>query len=374
MTTRPPPIDRLSWAVAVGSLCFVPLGIFALLVLPGDVALMQVLPVAGAIQVLLSWGVGLRLLVQAWRLPKGARSSRLFFGIGLCVAGLAGVAALGGLLVFVMALAAGGGAWGRPLRVAGQQTHPGLRVGSDWTRGAQPSAEGIDLPTRRALEALWLHDAQKEQASVPAFSRVAWLLAAVGAPADLLRGAHQAALEEVDHAERCFALAAGYGGRSHTVDEMPELLRGGMDLNGDALVLLAVESLNDGCLLEDFNADVAGACAEACEEPVTRQVLEQIAREERSHAELSWAILAWCGAAGGARVQQAVAAALEQQARLARPTAVSALLAPLVAAADAQMLRKHGRIPDAEWAVWWDFRLQATRERARALWPHAQAA
>ncbi len=40
--------------------------------------------------------------------------------------------------------------------------------------------------------------------------------------------------------------------------------------------MLAVESLEDGCLLEDFNADVAAACAAVCEEPVTRAVLAQM--------------------------------------------------------------------------------------------------
>ena len=46
---------------------------------------------------------------------------------------------------------------------------------------------------------------------------------------------------------------------------MPDLLRGGLDMRGDPLVHLAVESLEDGCLLEDFNADVAAACEAACE-------------------------------------------------------------------------------------------------------------
>jgi hypothetical protein len=99
-----------------------------------------------------------------------------------------------------------GGAWGRPLRVRGRILHPKLREGSDWTRGAHPDAAGLDEATRAALEALWLHDAQKEHASVPAFARISWLLAAVGAPAELIEGAHRTALEEIDHARRCFAL------------------------------------------------------------------------------------------------------------------------------------------------------------------------
>ena len=98
------------------------------------------------------------------------------------------VAWLAGMLAFGMG-SAGGGAWGRPLRLRGQQRHPELRLGASWTRGAKPSTQGLDAATCAALEALWLHDAQKEHASVPAFARIAWLLSAVGAPPELMRGA-----------------------------------------------------------------------------------------------------------------------------------------------------------------------------------------
>ena len=117
---------------------------------------------------------------------------------------LASVGAVGGwivgVLLTVLANMGGGmsgGAWGRPLRIRGRQRHPQLREGSDWTRGARPNAEGLDPDTRAALDALWLHDAQKEHASVPAFSRISWMLAAVGAPAELLEWSHRAALEEI---------------------------------------------------------------------------------------------------------------------------------------------------------------------------------
>jgi len=56
---------------------------------------------------------------------------------------------------------------------------------------------------------------------------------------------------------------------------MPELLRGAFDPEGDALVVLATESLADGCQLEDFNADIAAECAAACAEPATRAVLDK---------------------------------------------------------------------------------------------------
>lgn len=260
-----------------------------------------------------------------------------------------------------------GGAWGRPLRVRGRQLHPELARGSDWTRGARPEPVGLDADTRRALEALWLHDAQKEHASVPAFARIAWMLSAVGAPPELLRWAQRAALEEIDHTERCFALAAGYGGRSHTVEPLPELLLEGTGAITDALGVLVMESVKDGCQLEDFNADIAALCAQVCEEPVTRAVLEQIAREERNHAEFSWALVAWVLERDEGRARAAITCALAELEEYPRPTAVSHDKQELVARADGAVLRTHGRLRDDEWAVTWQQRLEATRRRASTM-------
>lgn len=283
----------------------------------------------------------------------------------------AGVGWLGG--VVSQALGSMGGAWGRPLRVRGRQLHPELCEGADWTRGARPSPEGLDGPTRRALEALWLHDAQKEHASVPAFARLSWLLATVGAPVELAEWCHRAALEEIEHTRLCFALAAGYGGTSHSVEPMPDLLLGGLDGVKDPRLTLAAESITDGCLLEDYNADVAAECARACEEPATRAVLEQIAREERSHADFSWALVRWLLERHPAAVRPAVEAELSRLEAVRRPTAVSSEKASLVALADAAALRRHGRLPDTEWARLWARRLEETKRRVRALLGEAQA-
>lgn len=260
-----------------------------------------------------------------------------------------------------------GGAWGRPLRIRGRQLHPELREGSDWTRGLQPDPAGLDEATRHALETLWLHDAQKEHASVPAFSRIAWLLAAVGAPAELMEWAHRAALEEIEHTRLCFALAAGYAGRSHTVEPMRDLLLGGLDENANPLLTLAVESLSDGCQLEDFNADVAAACAAVCQEPVTKAVLEQIAVEERSHADFSWSLLTWLLERNYDTVQPAIEKALAELNNYPRPTAVSWKKRHLVAKANPEQMLKHGRLPDERWGELWDVRLVETQRRVQIL-------
>ena len=105
---------------------------------------------------------------------------------------------------------------------------------------------------------------------------------------------------------------------------------------------------------------------------MTRDVLERIAREERSHAELSWRVVAFCGERGGERVRRAVAAVA--LGRVARPTAASTEKAALVAAADGAALRRHGRLGDDQWAALWTPRLAATAVRVRALLEQRAAA
>lgn len=346
---------------------------FALLTLTnGDAQAAMLMAFLGiaVVQTLLGIATFVAAVVYALRMRSDGQSmaSALAMAALGTLGSLGGVAGgVAGLGVFVLANGLTGGAWGRPLRIRGRVRHPELRRGSDWTEGDTPDVTGLDPATREALEALWLHDAQKEHASVPAFARVAWTLIAVGAPAELVSRTFTAAQEEIAHTRLCFALAAGYGGRSHSVESMPELLVHGLEVKGDAFVHLALESLDDGCLLEDYNADVAAACRDACEEPVTGAVLACIAREERDHAELSWAILAFCLERGGEPVRRALARAVDRLRQIPRPSAVSAEKLALVGRADARALRAHGRLPDSEWAAIYATRLGATERRLEAL-------
>lgn len=148
---------------------------------------------------------------------------------------------------------------------------------------------------------------------------------------------------------------------------MPELLSGGLGLTGSPIHTLTVESLTDGCQLEDFNADVAAACAQVCEEPATKRVLEQIAREERSHAEFSWAVVEWLLQRDPAAAGKALDAALAALQSYPRPTAVSGDKRALVAKADIAALRRNGRLQDAEWAEIWQSRLVKTHSRVGNL-------
>jgi hypothetical protein len=300
-------------------------------------------------------------------------------GLGACIQSLfkrrwflalVNAAAAGGVLFSLPSMmdsVFSGAGWGRPLRIRGRLVHPKLTQGADWASREQPDTSGLGRTDAKALEVLWLHDAQKEHASVPAFSRLSWQLIGVGAPPDLVIAVHQAALEEIDHARKCFALAGAFGGRMSTALPMPELLVSPLGIRGNAYVHLAQESLSDGCVLEDFNAAVAAACAAACMEPVTRSVLEQIAREEASHAEISWRIIEFCLDRAPHEVLNRMRESLGSLDKIARPTAVSTVHQSVVAAADPRVLRRFGRLPDDEWELIWRARLRLANQRLSGM-------
>ena len=159
---------------------------------------------------------------------------------------------------------------GRPLRAGGRRSR-----GGSWARGPSPAA-----PVDRAK---WLADARAEHASVPAFARLAYQLWAHGAPPELIARCHEAALEEIEHARRCFAVA---GEERAEALELPALEPG-------SLTQLAVESLNDGVYGEGRAAARAEAAAAVEADPVLRELYVLIARDERRHAELAADVVRW---------------------------------------------------------------------------------
>lgn len=201
---------------------------------------------------------------------------------------------------------------GRPLRLRRRPLAP------DVGRGEAPrhpdAARLARAPRRDELAALWLHAARMEHASVPAFAELASLLAAAGAPLDLVAAAHAAALDEVRHTEVSYALANAYGPGGAVPGALPRLLgrRVGSRLRGRAGALrrLAVEALRDGCVGEGYAAALAAAGAATAADPALREAFGGIARDEAAHAELSWRVLGWSLDAGGTPVAAAVARAL----------------------------------------------------------------
>jgi hypothetical protein len=181
---------------------------------------------------------------------------------------------------------------GRPLLAAdGHAIVAGVRVGTAWIT-TRTGAARVDLerPERENVAAYWLGAARLEHASIGSFARFTLELLQLGAPAELLRGAQQAALDEVRHAELCFGLATRMCGEpvgptALNLDEATSVSASRADF--------AEAVAREGCVGETLAALDAAARLVGTTDPDVRAALEAIAEDESRHAALAWRTLRW---------------------------------------------------------------------------------
>lgn len=205
-------------------------------------------------------------------------------------------------------------------------------AGNAWQANApMPDTSRMPGAAREILAVFWAENARAEHASVPAFSRLSLTLISLGAPAQLVEAAHRAALQEIDHARRTFALAAGYGDRAIAPGPLPELA-GAPAVTAATLEELASESLVDGCFLEGVAAAVAADAVSRVQDESVLEVMRVIARDEHEHAELAWSVVRWCCAVGGPGLARHVRALAERLPEVADPRDAPAALHGVLAA------------------------------------------
>lgn len=124
-----------------------------------------------------------------------------------------------------------------------------------------------------------------EAASVAAFEDLEQELRALGAPDELVTWAARAAREEQRHAIYCRALTRHLGGEA----AVPCIERG---LKRTPLEI-ALENAREGLTREAFGALIAEHQAQKAEHPGVRRIMQDIARDELSHAEFSVALHAY---------------------------------------------------------------------------------
>lgn len=216
--------------------------------------------------------------------PRTGRMVALAVGVPLGVGGTFGLVYLFSLM-FV--------ACGRPLRVRGRRVITPVCKGTEW--GEALPIQPVPDEVRKTLVDIWTQEAQAEHAAVAAFSKLSLELLALGAPPDLVTRANRAAIQEVEHARLCFALASAYRGEPLAPAPLPEALE------GDTVCLerLARESLLDGCIREGIAAVIARLGAERAIDPEVVRVMRVQAKEESLHAALGWSIVEWCLEQGG---------------------------------------------------------------------------
>lgn len=187
---------------------------------------------------------------------------------------------------------------GRPYWDGGAQQRAPLHF-------AATSAEGPSASNRERAAA-WALAGSAEHASIAAFARLSLQLMSLGAPNALLRDVHQAALEEVKHAEQCWELARRFGGTEVRPGPFPFQTSPSTNVS---LAELAAAAVREGCLAETLGAHVLGVAAELAPEAAVRAALLSMAEEEARHAVLSFRIVAWALRTGGATVRASIRAA-----------------------------------------------------------------
>jgi len=230
---------------------------------------------------------------------------------------------------------------GRPFSVGAEARRAPVVPRRDWTALDAGSPFELDDELREALARDWQRDAVLEHASIASFARLTLELMALGAPPDLVEAAQQASIDEIAHTKLCFWLASRYsnGPLGPGVLEIDGAL-----LPNPDLARLAAETVREGCVGETIGALLAAEQLRAAVDPDVRQVLARIAADEARHAELSWKIVNWAVALGGARVLHAVAEAFELATTAYSPPNSDDVDSASIDPQDAADWRAHGRL------------------------------
>lgn len=174
---------------------------------------------------------------------------------------------------------------------------------TEWSVGRPLRSEGVAvLPAYDASGPItatareWLDQAKEEHAAAAAFIKLAAELAALGAPAELVRRSLASAAEEVAHAQLCLDRACALSKVQVTLHPLRTTSRESLP-RGVLLSLLRAEALVDGVLNEGLAAFDAADRAATSGDAVGAAIHRRIAREELGHAVLAATIARWCGRA-----------------------------------------------------------------------------
>lgn len=231
---------------------------------------------------------------------------------------------------------------GRPARIDGTAVYAPVAPGRAWSSAdLAPALAALPAETRARLAAVWTEVARMEHASIASFANLALRLMAAGAPPELIAATHRAALDEIEHARIAFGLASAYAGEPIGPGAFADAAR--MSPEG-GIGALAVETFLDGCIGETVAAAEAGWAAARAADPAIAGALRTMAEDETRHAELAWAIVAWCVRSSGpalvARLERTLSTAQGTVDEVADPAASELWVHGVVPPHDLAQLRR----------------------------------
>lgn len=178
---------------------------------------------------------------------------------------------------------------GRPLVIEGETRSAPYMPRVDWQASLVFDIDSLDENVRHAATNHYLEMAAMEHASVASFARFSLQLMALGAPAELLRDAHSAALDEIEHARTSYALATMFGRTNVGPDKLSAAVAP-IDIAVDVFVKALVL---EGCVGETLGAAEGRAAARNVMHSEMARMLSVIAEDEERHATLAWRTLKW---------------------------------------------------------------------------------
>jgi len=185
---------------------------------------------------------------------------------------------------------------GRPFLVDGVARVAPLTASGEWmAEGFAPQVSQLNPADREIVAGHYLRAGRMEHASIAAFARLALELLALGAPAPLLVGAHEAMADETEHARMTFALAGAY--LCTSVGPGPLSIDGALGACTPERFFATL--VREGCIGETLAAVEASEALARAIDPVVRVVLARIAEDEAHHAALAWRTAQWLIAKSG---------------------------------------------------------------------------
>ena len=182
------------------------------------------------------------------------------------------------------------GCVGRPFLVDGFARVAPLASTRAWlAEGVHPDVSRLTTHEREEVAAHYNRAGQLEHASIAAFARFAMELLALGAPAHLLEGTHEAMADETEHAKLTFALATAYLGAPSGPG--PLAMDGALGPCTAQRVFATL--VREGCIGETLAAVEATEALARATDPSVRAVLARIAADEAEHAALAWRAAQW---------------------------------------------------------------------------------
>jgi hypothetical protein len=192
---------------------------------------------------------------------------------------------------------------GRPFLVAGSARTAARGTSSEWqVTGARPDRARVSPEARARLAEEWTKVGLMEHASIAAFARFTLQLMSVGAPADLIERSNAAMSDETLHARMAFSIASGYAGR----DVGPGRLDVTGALEGGSLREILINVIREGCIGETIAAVEAAEALEHAVDPVVRNALARISKDELRHADLAWQFVRWAIETGSDDLREVV--------------------------------------------------------------------